>query len=68
MVQKDDKGGQPGENGAPNVGGMGIGIRRIGNSVQIRLECGGDYQAIELYERLVESAESGTVVIEMTKR
>jgi hypothetical protein len=36
--------------------------------VQISLECDGDYQAIELYDRLVEAAERGKITIDLKLR
>jgi hypothetical protein len=42
---------QAGEN-ASDAHGIKIGIRRLGSGVQISLHCAGDYQAIELYDRL----------------
>ena len=44
---------------------MKIGIKRFGSSVQINLRCDGDYQAIELYDRLVKSSENGEVKIDL---
>jgi hypothetical protein len=48
--------------------GMSISIKRSGNGVQICLTCSGDYQAIELYDRLVEAAQSGKVTIDLKAR
>jgi len=48
--------------------GMKIGIKRLGNSVQISLQCDSDYQAIELYERLVQGAQRGQVSIDLKRR
>ena len=53
-----------GETGSRPVG-MKIGIKRFGSSVQISLQCDGDYQAIELYDRMVKSAENGQVKIDL---
>lgn len=53
-----------GETGSDRPG-MKISIKRFGNSVQINLHCDGDYQAIELYDRMVKSAESGQVKIDL---
>jgi hypothetical protein len=47
---------------------MKIGIKRFGGNVQISLQCGGDYQAIELFDRLVEAASRGTVTIDLKAR
>jgi heme oxygenase len=63
MVQKRDTALQPGGEGAPGLrGGMRIGIKRLGNSVQINLQCDGDYQAMELYDRLVQGAHKGCII------
>ena len=56
---------QPGGEDASGVCGMKIGIKRAGSSVQINLRCDGDYQAIELYDRLVEAAQRGSVTIDL---
>ena len=45
--------------------GMSIGIRRSGRNVQITLQCDGDYQAIEVYDPLVEAAKRGEVTIDL---
>jgi hypothetical protein len=45
-----------------------IGIRRLGSNVQISLHCGGDYRAIEAYERLVDYARKGEVSIDLRAR
>ena len=45
--------------------GMSIGIKRSRNNVQITLQCDGDYQAIEVYDRLVEAAKRGEVTIDL---
>jgi hypothetical protein len=47
---------------------MKIGIKRLGGSVEISLQCGGDYQSIELSDRLVEAASRGTVTIDLKAR
>ena len=47
------------------TGGVSIGIKRSGSSVQIILQCDGEYQAMEAYDRLVEAAERGEVRIEL---
>ena len=47
---------------------MRIGIKRLGSTVQISLQCEGDYQAIELYDRLVEAAQKGKVTIDLKAR
>ena len=44
---------------------MKIGIKRFGSSVQINLPCDGDYQAIELYDRLIKAAQNGEVKIDL---
>jgi hypothetical protein len=54
--------------GATGLAGITIGIKRFGGSVEIRLRCGGDYQAIELYDRLVEAASRGKVTIDLEAR
>jgi hypothetical protein len=51
-----------------NLDGMRVGIKRVGSSVQIRLQCSSDYQAIELYDYLVEGAQKGEVMIDMRRR
>jgi hypothetical protein len=58
---------QAGEN-ASDAHGIKIGIRRLGSGVQMSLHCAGDYQAIELYDRLVESARKGKVTIDLRAR
>jgi hypothetical protein len=68
MVQKRDMISQPDGEGASSLLGMKIGIKRFGGSVQISLECDGDYQAIELYDRLVEAAERGKITIDLKLR
>jgi len=64
MVQRVGKISQP----EGNLDGMRIGIKRIGASVQIQLQCSCDYQAIELYDYLVEGAQKGEVMIDMRRR
>ncbi len=44
---------------------MEIGIKRFGKIVQINLPCDGDYQAIELYDRLVKAAQNGEINIDL---
>jgi hypothetical protein len=68
MVQKRDMISQPGSEGTAGLSGMKIGIKRFGNSVQISLQCDGDYQAIELYDRLVAAAKRGEVTIDLKTR
>ena len=46
-------------------GGIKIGIKRFGSNVQVNLQCNDDYQALELYDRLVEAAEKGEVKIDL---
>ena len=53
---------------ASGAGGIGIGIKRNGRSVHISLGCHGEYQAMELYDRLVEAAERGLVSIDLKAR
>lgn len=65
MVEKRDFVPQSDPEGSSDVLGMRIGIRRYGNNVQISLQCEGDYQAIELYDRLVEAAQQGKVTIDL---
>ena len=65
MVQKRDFVPQSETEGASDVLGMRIGIKRYGGTVQISLQCDGDYQAIELYDRLVEAAQKGKVTIDL---
>ena len=50
--------------------GPKISIKRISESVQISLQCAGEYQAMEVYDRLVEAAKKGEVRLdfEMIKR
>jgi hypothetical protein len=55
----------PGEKDASGLRGMRIGIKRDGRNVQINLQCDGDYQAIELYDRLVEAAQSGELRVDL---
>jgi hypothetical protein len=68
MTQKRDTMLQSDGAGASGLGGMTIGIKRSGSSVQISLQCGGDYHAIELYDRLVEAAKSGSVTIDLKRK
>ena len=68
MVQKRDLISQPHGEGASDLLGMRIGIKRLGSTVQISLQCEGDYQAIELYDRLVEAAQKGKVTIDLKAR
>ena len=68
MVQKRDLISQPDGEGASDLLGMRIGIKRLGSTVQISLQCEGDYQAIELYDRLVEAAQKGKVTIDLKAR
>ena len=56
---------QPTREGASEFPGMKVSIRRFGISVQIDLQCNGDYQAIELYDRLIKAAENGAVEIDL---
>ncbi|WP_419759252.1 hypothetical protein [Acidisoma sp.] len=65
MVEKRDFVPQSDTEGASDVLGMRIGIKRAGNTVQISLQCEGDYQAIELYDRLVDAAQKGKVTIDL---
>ena len=60
MTPQNDVGREAG------LGGTRIAIKRFGSAVQISLQCGSDYQAIELYDRLVEAAEKGKVTIDLT--
>ena len=53
---------------ASDAGGIGIGIKRHGRSVHISLGCHGEYQAMELYDRLVEAAERDSVSIDLKSR
>lgn len=46
-------------------GGARVVIRREGSAVLIRLTMAQDYHAIELYERLVQSAQNGTLRMEL---
>jgi hypothetical protein len=46
-------------------GGIKVGIKRFQSVVQVSLHCHGEYQAIELYDRLVEAAERGEVQIDL---
>ncbi len=48
--------------------GIRIGIKRFGSSVQISFQCEGDYHAIEVYDRLVEAAQTGKVTIDLKER
>jgi hypothetical protein len=56
---------QPAGDGILGTSGIKIGIKRFGNSVQINLQCPGDYQSIELYDRLVKAAEAGEIQIDL---
>lgn len=42
-----------------------IGIRRIGELVEITLAAGSEYAAMELYDSLVQSAERGYLRLEL---
>jgi hypothetical protein len=55
----------PGERSEQNLLGMSVGIKRSGSSVQISLECGADYQAIEVYDRVLEGMQRGEVLIDL---
>jgi hypothetical protein len=68
MVQHRDPILQPTGEGTSGLRGMKIGIKREGSVVQINLRCAGDYQAMELYDRLVEAAERGEVTIDLKTR
>jgi hypothetical protein len=68
MVQRRDVTSQTDGDNASDLSGMSIGIKRSGSSVQINLKCSGDYQAIELYDRLVEAAQNGKVTIDLKAR
>ena len=68
MVDKRDMISQPDGEGASGLLGMKIGIKRVGSTVQISLQCDGDYQAMELYDRLVVAAQSGKVTIDLKSR
>jgi hypothetical protein len=56
------------EESATGLVGLKIGIKRFGSSVAISLQCAGDYQAMELYDRLVEAMSSGTLTIDLKAR
>lgn len=47
------------------AGGYTIGIRRTGAAVTITLTTGSEYASMELYDRLVQSAESGCLRLEL---
>ena len=68
MVHRREMTPQTDKDGVSDVFGMSIGIKRTGASVQINLKCSGDYQAIELYDRLVEAAQKGKVTIDLKAR
>jgi hypothetical protein len=66
-VERDMSADPQGES-ASNLLGMRIAIKRFGDRVQIILQCHGDYQAIELYERVVEAAQRGKVTLDLSAR
>jgi hypothetical protein len=68
MVNRRETTPQTDGDGVSDLFGMSIGIKRTGPSVQISLKCSGDYQAIELYDRLVEAAQKGKVTIDLKAR
>jgi hypothetical protein len=53
---------------ASGLTGVKVGIKRFGNSVQLTLQCSGDYHAIEVYDRVVEGAQNGKVTIDLNLR
>jgi hypothetical protein len=65
MAQNHDSIVQPGGERASGLRGMKIGIKRVGGSVQINLQCDDDYQAIELYDRLVVAAQRGEITLDL---
>jgi hypothetical protein len=56
---------EPASKGDPSPQSSKIGIKRLGGSVQISLHCGDEYQAMEVYERLVAAAQGGKVLLEL---
>jgi hypothetical protein len=64
-MQIRDESSQPTGKSPSNLLGVSIGIRRVGSSVQLCLECGADYRAIEVYDSLVESAQRGELRIDL---
>ena len=67
MSASENRATKPDASGAGGIG-IGIGIKRNGRSVHISLGCHGEYQAMELYDRLVEAAERGLVSIDLKAR
>ena len=59
---------QPPGEGESNVLRTNIGIKRSGSAVQINLQCGADYQAMEVYDRLIEAAQKGELRIDLKSR
>ena len=48
--------------------GTKLDIKRLGGNVQINLQCGDDYQAMEIYDRLVEAAKRGELRVDLKMR
>ncbi len=67
-MQRYNKALPPDSDSASNLVSVSVGIKRLGSSVQISLQCGGDYQAIEIYDRLVEAAQKGEIKIDLKTR
>ena len=74
MVHKDGEAGRGispepsrGSDAGPQAvaGGYKIAIRRTGPTVEITLTSGSEYASIELYDRLVQSLERGSLRLEL---
>lgn len=67
MALHDTEGDKPAPTGnrpATSVG-YSLGIRRSGCSVEITVTAGSEYLAIELFDRLMRSAQSGSLSLEL---
>ncbi len=63
MTDENDKGLDLSETGQPigliPRGNVRLTVSRFGKSVQMALHCSDEYAAIEVYERIVQSAKEG---------
>ncbi len=54
------------ESASPSAcNGYKIGIRRVGNAVEITLTSASDYASMELYDSLIQSAKNGWLRLEI---
>lgn len=56
---------QNGNASAPALG-YSLGIQRLGSTVHVTLTAGNEYLAIELFDRLVESAQAGQLRLDVS--